>query len=368
MAEREVAPLDDAEENEILGNAIKNSETEFFNKALSGDGEDDGSDDDAEGDRSLEEMRDGLEGQVEAKGPDDKDEAKEEDEGDDEAETDGEAEGEVDAARDDKGRFAAKDDKAASGEPQGDVQVPIRVLRQRESEARERAKTAETERDAVKSEMAALNAKLDGMMAALNRPAPQPQQQPKPQEQPKEPDIFADPEGWKQWNRAEIERQNADSRQAIEARIVESTFADAHERHGDAFVRAYQTITSANPQDPAARALVARIWTSPNPGRTLMSWWQQQETLREVGSDPTKYKERIAAETRDALMKDPEFRKALLADLRADASGNANGGNGTARTTVRLPKSLSEAGGSSARERAPDTSERGHFLAAFSEE
>lgn len=357
MAQREIDPL----ENDILATAIKNTEAEIFRQATDAA---DPSEGDEEGDQSLEEMGDGLEGQVEAEEDEAGDEEKDEGDGvedadekaddkDDKSE-EAEAKGE-EAQRDDKGRFAEAEGK-------GDVRVPLKVARQQAREAEERAKTAETERDAVKSEMATLNAKLDGILAGLNRPAPQ---APKIQEPTQKPDMFADPDGYERWLRADIERGHLERQQATESRLVEASMADARELHGEKFDKAYQALTSQNPQDPAARALVARIWSAPNAGRAMMNWWQQQETLREVGIDPGKYKERIATETREALMKDPEFRKQIIAEIRGQASG-ANGGQ--PKNVTRIPKSLSEAsGGSSARERggAPDGSDRGVFEYAF---
>jgi hypothetical protein len=351
MAQREIDPL----ENEIIGTAIKNTEAEMFRQATDAEEPSEG---DEEGDQSLEEMGDGLEGQVEKTEEDEAgDDAEDEVEGEKVEAEKPEGKGE-EAPRDDKGRFAPE----GEAEKKGDVQVPLKVARQQAREADERAKTAETERDAVKTEMATLNAKLDGILAGLNRPVQQP---PKPQEQPQKPDMFADPEGYEKWLRADIERGHQERQQATESRLVEASMADAHELHGEKFVKAYQAITSQSPQDPAARALVARIWSSPNPGRAMMNWWQQQETLREVGTDPGKYKERIAAETREALMKDPEFRKQLLAELKGQASG-ANGGQ--PKNVTRIPKSLSEAsGGSSARERGGenDGSDRVIFESIF---
>lgn len=348
MAQREIDPL----ENEILGTAIKNTEAEMFREAT---GAEEPSEGDDEGDQSLEEMGDGLEGQVE-KADDDEAEVEDEAETEDEAEEadKGEKAKGDEAQRDDKGRFAE--------EGKGDVRVPLKVARQQAREAEDRAKTAETERDAVKTEMATLNAKLDGILAGLSRPAQQP---PKPQEQTQKPDMFADPEGYERWRDAKEADRIAGLEQSFSSRLVESSMAAAHEQHGEKFDQAYKAVTSQNPQDPAARALVARIWSSPNPGRAMMSWWQQQETLREVGTDPAKFKERIATETREALMKDPEFRKQIIAEIRGQASG-ANG----VKNVTRLPKSLSDAsGGTSARERsgAPDGSDRAAFEHAFEE-
>src|SRR5581483_3221866 len=84
-------------------------------------------------------------------------------------------------------------------------------------------------------------------------------------------------------------------------------------------------------------------YASPNPGEALVSWHKRSATLAEVGDDPAAYRERVAKETREALLKDPEFRKQLLADMRGEAGV---GDDGRPRTQVRLPKSLNGAQGS----------------------
>ena len=71
---------------------------------------------------------------------------------------------------------------------------------------------------------------------------------------------------------------------------------------------------------------------------------QRAEVLRQVGDDPVKFRERAAAQERERLMKDPEFRRQLLEELRADAEA---GDNGRARTAVNLPRSLSRVSGGS---------------------
>jgi hypothetical protein len=75
-----------------------------------------------------------------------------------------------------------------------------------------------------------------------------------------------------------------------------------------------------------------------------MQWNAQQQTLREVGPDPAKYRETIEKQAEERLMADPEFRKKVFAKAKEEATG-AN----PPRTVVRIPKSLSDvAGGSSA--------------------
>ncbi|WP_340054580.1 hypothetical protein, partial [Pseudomonas sp. JAI120] len=82
---------------------------------------------------------------------------------------------------------------------------------------------------------------------------------------------------------------------------------------------------------------------SPNPGEELVRWHRRSTALARFGDDPDAAEARIREETRQALLKDPEFRKQLIADLRQEAS---TGENGAPRTTTRLPKSIARAGGS----------------------
>ena len=186
--------------------------------------------------------------------------------------------------------------------------------------------------------------------------------------------MFTDPEKYEQWvlDRA---RENAaqDVGKIVTERFVTASMADAHETHGDEFVKAYENLTGINPvtnqvvrqinrADPVRQAEINRVVTAPNPGRALMAWQRQQATLERVGADPAKFEESIRNETREALMKDPEFRKQLLESMKSEA---ASADNGRPRTVTRFPKSLTDvSGGQSAQSRNPsdsDDSEEGAF-------
>jgi len=99
-----------------------------------------------------------------------------------------------------------------------------------------------------------------------------------------------------------------------------------------------------------------------------VTWHRNQETLREVGNDPAAFKERIAKETRESLVKDPEFRKQLLADLRKEA-GASDDGNGKPKSEFKLPRSLNGALGGTSRETVAasesDDSQNGIFESAW---
>jgi hypothetical protein len=290
------------------------------------------------GDRTPETVGEGLEGQIE------------DEEADAEAETE---EVEAEAAETPEG-----EEKPApapkSGEQQPAPKPEGRVPSARLREQTEKVRTLETERDALKAqletstnstrqEVAALKNQLEGVLAALRQQPQPPKSEAKPEAETI-PDMFEDPKGYQEYQDKKWEtRLNGVVAQVQKDRVA-SSFADAHSRHGEAFPKAMEAISAMNTTDPAAQALVRNIWSSPNPGEALIQWHKRNETLREVGDDPAKYREKIETEARTKLMADPEFRKQLIADLQAEASGGANG---KPNTITRLPKSLNNSPGGS---------------------
>lgn len=358
MSEREISPLED----KLLGQAVANTESEIFRSAMDMSEPDEAE----EGDRSREEMGEGLEGQHEASLAEDESDEAEGEEGEAEAETDGEEQPQVtepkgktepDAPqRDDTGKF-----------------VPRSRLTEETNKRREieDARKADTDRHAA--EIAALNRRFDEM---LSRPQPAVPVAAKvePAAPAAKPDMFTDPDKYERWVLDQA-RTNAaqEMGKIVTERMVTASMAEAHEQHGDEFVKAYESLTGINPvtnqvvrqidrADPVRQAEINRIVTAPNPGRALMKWQSQQATLARVGADPAKFEESIRNETREALMKDPEFRKQILADLKSEA---ATADNGRPRSVTRFPKSLTDvSGGQSAQLRNPsdyDDSEEGAF-------
>jgi hypothetical protein len=349
MAEREVSPLDDAK---LLGQAIANTESEIFQE-VTGLAEPEEIEEGATTDRAREDMGDGLEGQVEDP---DEEEGEETDEGEQDGEEDGE-EGET-------SEKVEPTEPKTETEPQPKGRVPVGELlteRKARQAAEERATAAESQ---AQRDIAAMNARLDALMLQQQRPAPELQrQQPVA---PTKPDMFADPEGYEAWLRADIAYNFTQQR-------VNASLADAHDQHGEKFVKAYQDLTGIDPltmnrvgppglpvNDPVSRATVDRIMTSPNPGRALMNWHAQQQVIRDGGTP--QFREKVETEAKEKLMKDPEFRKQLLAEMKAEASG-LNGG--TARTITRGTRSINDVtGGTSAQRddmRSFDDSDEGVF-------
>lgn len=346
-------------EQDILRDAIIGTEKEIFGDAF---GHEDGLTLDETGDRSREAIGDGLEGQHEG----------------DEGEGEGEAEGEEgEGGEPEKGeakpepRPEAKPDHPKVDEPQG--RVPAGRLR----EQTERTRAAETERDALKARLEAAEAegqrKIDALraefMAAL-RQQPRPADQPKPADAPKPdapPDLFENPNAFADYLRNGVKSELAAMQQQMREDRINASMESAKGRHGEAFDKAFAALKAvAQTGSPDGRALAQRLTSSPNPGEAVVSWHKRQETLREVGDDPTAYKAKIAEDTRKALMADPVFRKELLDGLRAEAM---TGDDGRTRTTTRLPASLNRAAGGNTR--APndldvfDGSDRAIFDGAF---
>jgi hypothetical protein len=339
MSEREISPLED----KLLGQAVANTESEIFRSAMDVSDPDEAD----EGDRSAEEMGEGLEGQHEAEVAEDDTE----EEGEDDAVAEEEAE------PDDKGRFKPAETKSKGEVEDKGHMVPRSRLTEEANKRRELEEASKTERERLQSEITTLNRRFDEMLARTAQPAPQQQPKVEPVAATK-PDMFADPDGYEKWVLGEAQKQAVEQATNVYTqRFVEASMSDAHDANGEEFVKAYEELTGINPvtnqvvrqidrNDPVARAAVQSILNAPNPGRALMQRYRQQTTLREVGPDPVAYRERVTNETREALMKDPEFRKQILADLRSEAAG---ADNGRPRNVTRLPKSLGDvSGGSSA--------------------
>jgi hypothetical protein len=279
-------------ERALIGEAIAETEQEIFDDALKLEP------DDNNGDRSLEEM-DGED----VLDDDDLGEDEETEEGDDEEGDDEEGEDE-------------------EIPPQQDDRQPDRrgIPPGRLRETADRARTAEAERETARAEARELRGRLE----ALERGQRQPQRS--EHDKPQEPDMFADPEGWANNQRAQITR-------AFEERRINGSFAEAEEEHGEKFVTAFKALQgTGNPN------LVSEIVNSHNPGKLLMRWHERQALMGEIGNDPAAYRERV----RQELLSDPQTRQRVITGARQEAlRGDGSG----PRTRTRLPPSLNSATG-----------------------
>jgi hypothetical protein len=350
MADKEISPFDDAR---LIGQAVANTESEIF-RETTGLADPEDVEEGFQPDRNREDMGDGLEGQVEDPEPA---------EGDEDAAEGDEGEDPPGDEADEAAEIVPADDAPVVPEPPQRTRVPVGELlteRKARQAAEERATAAESK---AERDLAAMNQRIDALLQGQQqRPAEQAQQP----AAPTKPDQFADPEGYEAWLRADIAK-------VYDTRRLEDSLQSAHATHGAAFAKAYQDLTGNNPadrndrtvrgldlSDPVNRATIDRIKQSYNPGQAIMTWHAQQQAIRDGGTSA--FREKVEAETRAKLMADPEVRKQILADLRAEASG-ANGGR--PRTIARAgTRSLNDVSGGTSQTdelRSPDDSEEGVF-------
>ncbi|EJN14748.1 hypothetical protein PMI42_01722 [Bradyrhizobium sp. YR681] len=328
---REVDAISDAiieTEREIAGEAWGNEDTERA---------------DASGDRTLESVGEGLEGQHEAATDEDEHaEGSEEQDGEEESEEDAEdgEESEAEEAAADTTGQQREQEQPAGRVPSGKLREEAEKRRQAEAKIADlEARLAAAPADNPK--VAALEAKLEALTALLNgtRQAPQAAKE-EPKAEAEVPDIFENPKGFSDYLLNAVQQAVAPVRSEVRKTQVETSFALAHSTHKDTFAKAFEAINGLNPQNPDDRATVQRIYNAPNPGEELVRWHKRTTALARFGDDPDAAEARIREETRQSLLKDPEFKKQLLAEMRGEA---ATGENGAPRTTVRLPPSAQRA-------------------------
>ena len=339
-------------DEDLIGQAIAATEKEIFGEAF---GQDEIVHDET-GDRSNEQMGDGLEGQHEP--PDEETESEDADEApDDEDESDGEEEqeeGEGDEGEDE----AESEQEDAEAEPEESAQPQVkpegRVPSGRLREQTERAERAEgrvevlvQERDADRQrydrDIGDLRQRFDSLTAALQGRAPQGAPQASTPSPDTPPDIFENPQGYTDFQNRLRQRDLGEVKQMLGTMRFQNSVDIARAVHGDKFTKAWDAVNKLDARNTDDFGLAQRIFNSPNPGEEILKWHARQETLRVVGDDPEKYKQTITNEVREAMKNDPEFRRQILDELRAEATGDRP--SRPARHVTRLPKSLNGAQG-----------------------
>jgi len=330
-----------------VNTAVANTESEIFGDAMG----DDELENDA--DTSLEQMGDGLEGddlEVETDAGEEGDAAAEETETE-EVEA---AEGESEAAGDDQpaGREQRRGDERH--EIRGVAPGVHRQERDRRRTAERRAETAEERADRLERELTETRGQVS-LLSQQVTARPQPQQRQEEQRPDPEPDMFADPAGWKQWNDRRndekiaqaVQRATGGFRQELQQRDetrINQSFAQAEsgERSFE-FTAAYRALTSLNPRDPQARATVARIVNSPDPAAALFDWYEDNgaEDFRASVAEQLGLGEYYEA---DRQGQRPQARRGNGGDRQQERQPSRQQ-SGQPRSVVRLPPSLNSARG-----------------------
>jgi len=336
-------------EVDAIGEAITATEREIAGEAWDIEDTDPA---DETGDRALESMGDGLEGQHEAGEETDEEVSEETDQ---EVELTEEELREAEAAE--AAAAAAKPGQGEQPKPGAEQQPQGRVPSSEHRKLREERDAIKTERDGLKTEIETLKASgaskgeidaLKTQVAALTQqlqgirpPQPRTEADTKPASAP---DLFENPTGFVEHLQQGFDAKLNGVVNTMRTNLVQMSFENAGNRHGATFTNAMAAIDKLNPQNPADRQLVQSIYNSPNPGEALVRWHKDSEARLEVGDDIGKFRDKIKTETRESLLKDPEFIKQVIAAARGDAQ---QGDNGSPRTTTRLPPSIARAPGAS---------------------
>jgi hypothetical protein len=192
-------------------------------------------------------------------------------------------------------------------------------------EINEEKRTAQAERDALKTENARLafeRQEFQRRMAALENPPPKAE----------EPDPLMDPKGYREHMERRFEERLVSERREMSLQSARKTYKEE-------FDQAYATAQEFLRQG-ADPALQIRMNNSTDPGETLMQWFREVKVRAEVGSDPAAYKQKVLAES----LKDPEFRKSAMEAWRNEAQQNQGKGrpmlapsmNGVSRQSAAL--------------------------------
>lgn len=223
--------------------------------------------------------------------------------------------------RDDKGRFAKPEEKV---EERAEEEAPEPVTVE---ESKAEAKPDDDKRDAIpawrlREEAEAKRAALD-RADKLERELQQARQQNRQYQQHNQPkaepiDPFENPQEWQKQQTETLEQRLLNERFNMSEMLARQAFGD------EAVEAAVQWAQSL----PSHEQLAIR--NSLNPYGDLVKRKKQADTLAEIGTDPGAYKERLKTE----LMKDPEFRKAMLADTKQEAVARPES------NVTRLPPSL----------------------------
>lgn len=210
--------------------------------------------------------------------------------------TDVEPKGEADRARDEAGRFAAKQEADAKAEtPTADApdepEVTTRHVPLRELQS-ERGKRKEETR--LRTEAEARVAVYEKQLQTLMQQQRQPQAQPQPIQAP---DPVIDPEGYVQHQQQVFQQQILNER---------ANFSEmrARDKFGDQLVEA---ALAAAPENIRREAL-----QRPDPYGELIRWHKQSSFMTKVGEDPDAYEKQVEERTRAAVLADLKAGKIKL--------------------------------------------------------
>ncbi len=225
--------------------------------------------------------------------------------------------------RDDKGRFAPKQEaKPKEAEPQH-IEQPEQVVEQPQAQQppkqehrvplpellAEREKRQAAERQT--SDLAKQIENLQRQMFAFQQQASQ------PQTEPQRVNLFENPEQWEQ-------HQQRGVQSLLQQQSIHFSEQLARIKYGDelydAADRAAQAVMMSGHVDPN----LAAVGRSQNPGVSLVEWYKRKQTLDRLGGmDVDKFIEQEI----EKRASDPQFQNAILERARAQAKPNTGPAN-----------------------------------------
>jgi hypothetical protein len=238
-----------------------------------------------------------------------------------------------DRARDEKGRFAAKEEVQEETPPVAEAQPEL----PKEEKVDHRIPLTELLNEREKRQSEARRAEqLQRELEALRQ-----QMQPPKERQPV-PDQFQNPDAYNDyWEQriAEMETRRVAELRQFKA---ETSLERAHDKYGKVFEAAYE-YTMQNPD------VAKHVANAPNPGEAMVSWYKREQAVKVVGDDPEAYVQKRLEEA----LNDPQYLAKAIEKARSAAS--------TQPTQVKLPPSLNKATSAGRPDDSDGMSDRGLY-------
>jgi hypothetical protein len=190
---------------------------------------------------------------------------------------------------------------AAQEQPQETHRVPLREL----LDERERRQAAERQFEELRRQFEETRRKQEE--AAKKQPVPE---------------FWEKPEDSIQYRIQQeispLREMQAQFEQALAAQREQFSRMQAASQHGEQAVNdAYAELSQRMKSDPSARYDYQRIMESPHPYGALVEWHKREQAMKEFGSDPNAYREKLSA----SLLDDPAFLAKALERAQAQARG-----------------------------------------------
>jgi hypothetical protein len=220
--------------------------------------------------------------------------------------------------RDESGRFTS-----IHNQPEAEVQAQAEPAAQPAEGQQEQASQPETDpspsrmiplpellgerqkRQEAERQLAEMRGQIQAFQQMQQRAPQYPQMHQAPAQQQPPPDPYADPEGWAQYQSAQVDQRLKQMEYQFQDRLATTTKAIALKDHGPELV-------SKAEQWAIQQGIDEQFLWQANPYGALMEAYKRNEAMTRIGSDVDSYEKRIREEERQRV----------LAELKA---GGANG-------------------------------------------